>query len=129
MGASGRHVSVQFIGTQDDQNPAQKINAAYQFASTSAGGDLQVSTRNLTTDEKLQLHSRWTGVGAGRGDASYSNGGLTYTRSQCWDGATTLFDLTYQVTDPVVASGLNPDMGDPSACVFATAELPTITVP
>ena len=124
---SGRHVSVQFIGTQDDKNPGQKINAAYQFVSGSTGGDLQVSTRNLTTDEKLQLHSRWTGVGAGRGDASYSNGGLTYTRSQCWNGAGTLFDLTYQVTTPASA-GLT-DMGDPSACVFATAELPTITVP
>jgi hypothetical protein len=127
---SGRHVSVQFVGTQDDKNPAQKVNAAYQFASTSTGGDLQVSIRNLSTGEKLQLHSRWTGVGAGRGDASFFDGvAQTYTRSQCWNGALTLFDMTYQVTDPVVTSGLNPDMGAESACVFATAELPTITVP
>ena len=123
---SGQHVSVQFIGTQDDKVPDQKVNAGYQFASSSTGGDLQIAVRNLTTLAELQLHSRWTAVGAGRADASFSASGVTFTRSQCWDGASTLFDLTYQVTSPVVVG----DTGVVASCgVFATAELPTITVP
>lgn len=125
---SGRQVSVLFVGTQDDNVPTQKVNAAYQFASSSTGGDLQVATRNLSTLAELQLHSRWTAVGAGRGDASYFDGvAQTYTRSQCWDGAGSLFNLTYQATTPV-AAGLT-DMGAETSCVFATAQLPTITVP
>ena len=130
---SGRQVSVQFIGTQDDKDPTQKVNAAYQFASASAGGDLQIATRNLTTGTELQLHSRWTDVGAGRADATYAQpavGGqaaVNLSRSQCWDGASSLFNLTYQLTTPTfVGSG---DTGLETSCVFSSAAPPTLTVP
>lgn len=120
---AGARVALQFLGTNDHTNPQQKVNVAYQFSATSAGGDLQVATRNLTTAASLQLHSRWTGTGAGRGDASYSAGGQTITRSQCWDAASALFDLVYQSTGSAV------DVGTESACAFASKALPTITAP
>jgi hypothetical protein len=130
---SGRHVSLQFIGTQDDKVPAQKVNAAYQFASATAGGDLQIATRNLTTGTELLLHSRWTDVGAGRADANFSQpaagaqAAVNISRSQCWDGATTLFNLTYQLTTPPFAG--SGDTGVETSCVFSPAVPPTITVP
>jgi hypothetical protein len=120
---AGGHVALQFLGTQDDANPLQKVNVAYQFSATSAGGDLQVATRNLTTFASLQLHSRWIETGAGRGDASYSAGGQTITRSQCWDAASTLLNLLYQSTGSTV------DVGTESACAFGSAAAPTITAP
>jgi hypothetical protein len=120
---SGKHLTVQFVDTQDMNVPSQKVNAAYQFSETSDGGDLQVATRNLTTGATLALHSRWTATGAGRGDAQF-DGDITLGRSQCWSDAPGL-DLVFQVTDPVADS----DTGDVSACAFATAELPTITIP
>lgn len=121
---AGATVAVQFLGTQDSANPQQKVNAAYQFSSTSSGGDLQVATRNLTTAASLKLHSRWTGTGAGRGDAAYSPDGVqVITRSQCWDSASSLFNLVYQGTGSAV------DSGSESACAFAPAAPPTVAVP
>jgi hypothetical protein len=122
---SGRNVSVQFLGTKDPAEPTQTVNAAYQFAATASGGDLQVATRNLTTQAALTLHSRWTDTGAGRGDAAFTLGGVTFSRSQCWDGASTLFNLVYQVTSPDDLSGT----GSESACAFSPAQPPTITAP
>ena len=110
-------------GTQDSTNPQQKDNASYQFSKAANGGDLQVATRNLTTGATLQLHSRWTASGAGRGDASFSQGTSVVTRSQCWDTASTLFNLVFQSTGSVV------DTGSESACAFAPAAAPTITLP
>ena len=122
---SGRNVSVQFLGAKDSAEPTQKVNAAYQFAATSSGGDLQVATRNLTTEAALTLHSRWTDTGAGRGDATYKLGSLNSERSQCWDGASTLFNLVYQLTSPADPSVV----GSESACAFSPAQRPTITAP
>ena len=120
---AGGKVALEFLGTQDSTNPLQKVNVGYQFAATSAGGDLQVASRNLSTGASLQLHSRWNSVGAGRGDASYSAGGQTISRSQCWDAASTLFNLLYQST------GSATDLGSESACAFALAVPPAISVP
>ena len=123
---SDRNVSVQFLGTKDPVEPTQTVNAAYQFAATASGGDLQVATRNLTTEAALTLHSRWTDTGAGRGDAAFTLGGVTVSRSQCWDSASTLFNQVYQVTSPADPSS---DMGSESACAFPSAQPPTITAP
>ena len=120
---SGGHVSVQFLGTQDDANPLQKVNAAYRFAAASDGGDLQVATRNLTTDAQLALRTRWTGTGAGRADASFSEGGQTISRSQCWDGGSALFQLVFQSTGSTI------DLGSEARCAFAPAAPPTVTAP
>jgi hypothetical protein len=124
---SSASVSVQFLGTADSTVPTQKVNAAYQFFASrnGSGGDLQVATRNLTTGDRLDLHSRWTVTGAGRGDASFTSGTTTYSRSQCWDGGATLFDLVFQVTSPANAT----DVGVESSCAFSPASPPTITVP
>jgi hypothetical protein len=123
---SGGHVSAQFLGMQDAQVSTQRVNAAYQFAATAAGGDLQVATRNLTTGAQLTLHSRWNDAGAGRGDASFTIGTATFGRSQCWDGAATLFNLVFQATTPLADPG---DVGTESLCAFASAQPPTLTVP
>jgi hypothetical protein len=122
---SDRNVSAQFLGTKDPVELTQTVNAAYQFAASSSGGDLQVATRNLTTQAALTLHSRWTDTGAGRGDAAFTLGGVTFSRSQCWDSASTLFNLVYQVTNPDDSSGT----GSESACAFSPAEPPSITAP
>lgn len=122
---SGAHVSVQFLDTQDANDPTQKVNAAYQFSATSDGGDLQAATRNLASGARFSLHSRWLGTGAGRGDAAFSVSSVAVARSQCWDAASTLFNLTFQGTTPADAS----DMGLESSCAFAVAVAPTVTVP
>jgi hypothetical protein len=124
-------VSAKFLGTTDDDinsPPNSKVNAAYQFQATATGGDLQVASRNLTSHSVLTLHSRWTATGAGRGDASFFDGAsATYTRSQCWDGNTTLFNLVFQVTDPVTPG--NGDTGLESSCAFSPAAPPVIVAP
>ena len=124
---TGASVAVKFLGTDDDSAPNTKVNAAYQFQATATGGDLQVASGNLTSNAKLTLHSRWTGTGAGRGDASFFDGAsTTYTRSQCWDGNTTRFNLLYQVTSPVQPS----DTGVETSCgTFVPAAPPTIAAP
>jgi hypothetical protein len=120
-------VGVTFLGTDDDAAPGTRVNAAYAFTAAAAGGDLQVATRNLTSGAALTLHSRWTATGAGRGDATFSDGaGATYARSQCWAGAARLFDLVFQVTAPPQAS----DAGAESACApFLAAEPPALAAP
>jgi hypothetical protein len=123
---NGGKVSAQFLGTREALAPDQRVNAAYQFSADASGGDLQAATRNLSTNVQLTLHSRWTGTGAGRGDASFAFALGTFSRSQCWDGASTLFNEVYQVTSP---SDPGSDMGSESACAFAPAAPPTITVP
>jgi len=118
------HVAVTFLGT-DDANSTAKVNAAYQFDASAAGGDLQVATRNLSTNDTFTLHSHWTGVGAGRGDAKFA-GAATYTETQCWDSNATAFDLLYQVSSPAQASdtvGVSE-----SACAFPAAPL-TVVAP
>jgi hypothetical protein len=126
---SGRQVSVQFVGMKDDVVPTQTVNAAYAYQATSAGGELQVATHNLDTTVELTLHTRWTGTGAGRGDASYTAPLATYTQSQCWDGATTTpaFSLTYQLSSPAQLSDTG---GDPALlCAFPSAQPPSIVMP
>lgn len=120
---SGGHVAVQFLGTQADLNPDQRVNAAYQFDATSDGGDLQVATLNLTTAATLQLHTRWTSTGAGRADAAFSEGGQAISRSQCWDGGATLFRLVFQSTGSAI------DLGTEALCAFVPAAPPTIVAP
>ncbi|HET9595885.1 MAG TPA: hypothetical protein VFP65_09910 [Anaeromyxobacteraceae bacterium] len=125
---TSRQVGVQFLGTQDDQNPDQLVNAAYQFVAGASGGDLQVATRNLTTGARLTLHSRWTAAGAGRGDASFSLDGNTIVRSQCWDSnaASPAFGLLYQATSPIAAPD---DGGSEASCAFSPAAPPSIQAP
>jgi hypothetical protein len=125
---TSRQVGVTFLGTQDDQNPDQLVNAAYRFAAQASGGDLQVATRNLTTGARLTLHSRWTSTGAGRGDASFSLDGNTIVRSQCWDSnaGSPAFGLLYQATSPISTPD---DGGSESDCAFSPAAPPSIAAP
>jgi len=125
---SGASLSAQFLGTQDSVNPSQTVNAGYQFLATAGGGDLQLAVENMTTQAVLLLHSRWTSSGAGRGDASFSQGTNSVARSECWDSDASVppFELLYQVTTPADPS----DSGDVSSCgSFTTAVPPTIAVP
>jgi hypothetical protein len=120
------HVAVTFLGTDDGNNPGQKVNAAYQFDASASGGDLQAATRNLSSNDTFALHSQWNSVGAGRGDAKFQ-GSQTYTETQCWDGNATTFNLVYQASSPAQLSdtvGVDPSV----VCVFPAAPL-TIVAP
>jgi hypothetical protein len=119
---SARHLEVQFLGMSDGAASVKGTNAAYQFDATSAGGDLQVATRNLDTGVTLELHSRWDATGAGRGDAAVSDT-VVYTESQCWSSAATGLAETYDVKSTGEETGLV------STCVYPDAVLPTITAP
>ncbi len=124
---SAHALDARFLGTRDSDHPEQTVDAAYAFEATSAGGDLQVATRNRDSGAGLTLHSRWTATGAGRGDAVFTQGSVTIARSECWDAAATLFDLLYRETSPDLDSS---NFGDVASCgAFATAVTPFITAP
>ncbi len=120
-------VDVQFLGMIDRNDPGDpanpnKVNAAYAFAASAAGGDLQVAWRTLPPNAAatLSLHSRWDGSGAGRGDAKFVGGGFTYTESECWAGGASSFALVYDT---------NPPSGSESACAFSPAEYASLAAP
>ncbi|HUK65448.1 MAG TPA: hypothetical protein VLV17_01375 [Anaeromyxobacteraceae bacterium] len=125
---SGANLSVQFLGTKDSDG-VNLDNAAYQYTANSSGGDLQLAVENLGTTAELQLNSRWTTTGAGRGDAQVTTPAATYTESQCWDSAATIFNLLYDIQDGSVLVPQGGSSSDESVCAFIPAALPTITVP
>jgi hypothetical protein len=126
---TGVDVSVQFLGTPDAEHAGELVNAAYQFTGAENGGDLQVAAQNTTSQDILLLHSRWTATGAGRGDAQFESTTATYTESECWDSASTIFNLLYETQNAEVVFPEGGTTADESLCAFAPAELPTITPP
>ncbi len=67
--------------------------------------------------EDIVMHSRWANTGAGRADVQISGGDVStlVKATECW--STSFFRSYY--TD---SAGLEPTVGDPSACVFADAQ-------
>lgn len=75
-----------------DQDPANPhlMDATYSFVRDPGhGGDLGLGVVNLDTSERLSLHTRWDGTGAGRSDVHYqgANGTPDFTSTECWAGA------------------------------------------
>lgn len=109
--AAASTVQATFVGARDAAT-GTLMNAAYDFASSGAGGSLSIALeRREGAPSAISLHSRWDATGAGRGDAQgHATDGswsVTYGASECWDGA---FALTWD-TDPA--------FGDPTACPAA----------
>ncbi len=113
-----RTVEATLVGGRDEQH-GNPLDAAYAFAATGEGGDLQVAFEGVDQAANpvgLSLHTRWDATGAGRGDAKVfaadSAGSWTfdYGASECWAGAAGGFALTYD-TDPAV--------GEVTACAAA----------
>jgi hypothetical protein len=110
----------------DENGVDQPVSFDYAYAENQDGsGDLQFAIHGDLDDpgsqfEDALIRSRWLATGAGRGDAMVGGGdlgGITVTASECWD---TTFRRVYY-TDSV---NWQPTEGDPSACVFADADLP-----
>jgi hypothetical protein len=120
-------IGVQFLGMVDRENPGtgavpNKVNAAYAFAATGAGGDLQVAFRTLAPNapKTLSLHARWDATGAGRGDVEFGAAGFTYQESECWAGGASAFALVYDT---------NPATGAEAACAYQPAAYATLQAP
>jgi hypothetical protein len=110
----------------DPANP-NRFNAAYDFKASPSGGDLQVAWRTLPPDaaRTVNLHSRWTTNGQGRGDAAFTPGAIA-TWNECWLGNTNQFQLGYQMVNDMV----NASFADIAACgPFSTADYGTLTAP
>ncbi len=118
-------VGVHFLGTKDADHPGTTVNAAYRYAGSPVGGDLQVASRNLVSGDSFTLRSRWTGAGAGRGDAQFAGAAGSFAESQCWSGNTTRFALVYQASTPAAPS----DTGSEASCAFTPAAPPTVAAP
>lgn len=122
---AGRTLDVEFLGMTDEHDASQRANARYRYADGAAGGDLQVATKNTTTNATLGLHSRWLPGGAGRGDAVATDANGTWQVSECWGAGSDGFALVYQLSTPAQAS----DTGSESACAFAPASYPEFVSP
>lgn len=123
-------VDALFLGVKDNDHAGQKLNAAYSFAEAGgAGGDLDVAWHNTTSNNRLSLHSRWKGTGAGRADLSLSIAGGTgayqASASECWRAAD--FKVSYFHTDD--PAHLGPDGGVETDCAFSPAAPGTRTAP
>ncbi|HUJ59924.1 MAG TPA: hypothetical protein VLX92_15575 [Kofleriaceae bacterium] len=111
------------ITTTDANNQAQSLDYAYD-QTTDGGGSMQLqlvaNVGGTAAEENVELHSRWLGTGAGRGDAKISGGDLGSEQaiaSECWD---TSFDRVYY-TDNV---NFEPTEGDASQCAYSDVDLP-----
>jgi hypothetical protein len=108
------------LGTRTEE-PGVFMNAVYAFDATGTGGELQLAFETIEdVPANLSLRTRWDDAGAGRGDAQYVEGGLTYRESECWAGASASFALVYDT---------NPVRGAESACAFAPAAYADVIVP
>jgi len=124
---SGLSIEATFVGFTD-QNDGTLGNARYAYLETASQGDLQVAFRNRTASPEatLALHSRWViPSGEGRGDASFTQGLLSYNASECWSGSAQAFQVVYwNSNDPG-----QPQSGVESACAFTGAEPPSFLAP
>jgi hypothetical protein len=125
---AGLVVQATFLNALDkDPRRPHRIDAVYRFDETGTDGDLQIQLRDLATDERIGLRTRWKhDTGAGRADARYdgfdvAHAPVSYDATQCWAGAASGWAETYDTTTWPVS-------GSPSACVFDTRPDPLLTV-
>lgn len=124
---SGLSIGATFTGLTDS-NDGSVGNARYSYAESATQGDLQVAFRNTTADPDatLSLHSRWViPTGEGRGDATFTQGLLTYNASECWSSSGQGFQVVYWTSnDPG-----QPTSGNEAACAFSGAQPPSFSAP
>ncbi|MBI5067430.1 MAG: hypothetical protein HZB56_04260 [Deltaproteobacteria bacterium] len=123
----GLSIGATFTGLTDG-NSGSLGNARYSYAESATQGDLQVAFRNTTADPDatLALHSRWViPTGEGRGDATFTQGALTYGASECWNGSSQGFRVVYWTSnDPN-----QPASGSEADCAFTGAQPPSFPAP
>ena len=124
---SGLSIGATYTGLTDG-NTGDVGNARYSYTASATQGDLQVAFRNTTADPDatLSLHSRWViPTGEGRGDASFTQGLLTYNASECWSGSSQGFQVVYWTSnDPA-----QPTSGNEADCAFSGAQPPSFSAP
>lgn len=122
-------LDVTFLGVKDDDHAGQKLNIVYGFREQQLGGDLEIAWRNLTSNDRLSLHSRWQGTGAGRSDLAVQvtggTGNYQASASECWRGGD--FKVVYFTTNDPAHLGA-PD-GTESSCAFTPAAPATKQAP
>jgi hypothetical protein len=123
----GLSIEATFLGFTDRSN-GNVGNARYAYLASATQGDLQVAFRNVTADPDatLALRSRWViPTGQGRGDATFTQGLLTYDASECWSGATAGFKVVYWTSnDPG-----QPASGNAADCAYDAAQAPAFPAP
>ncbi len=122
---AARHLDLSIMSTNDLGQPVQ---AEYAYNETEAGGgdmvfDITGDAGGTAAQENIVLRSRWQADGQGRADARLSGGDLATTAeaSECWSDT---FRRVYY-TDNV---NFAPTEGTASACAFATADLPPLSL-
>lgn len=123
---AGTAIDAAFVGARSS-DPANRhfLDAAYSFRDAGAGGELQIAFENLETTETVGLRTRWTGTGAGRGDAHYNGpdgrgGRVDYFASECWAGEPLGFVEVYDSKVP---------FGAESSCAFVPASYSDLQLP
>jgi hypothetical protein len=127
------HIDALFLGVKDGdpKHEGQKLNAAYGYdEDVSGGGSLEIAFRNLTSSDKVALHSRWKATGAGRADVNvfiHGDAGATFSAglSECW-GAPPFKVTWFTSTDP---KDLGPDSGNAADCAFSDVKPASRTAP
>jgi hypothetical protein len=109
------HIVANFKGVDDKspKNIGQRGNAYYDFHElVSGGGDMEVAWHNLSSDERIDIHSRWLANGSGRADVTdlVTSGSLSL--SNCWATAAAGFATTFDSFGHV---------GTESACTISPA--------
>jgi hypothetical protein len=119
-------ITVNFLGANDNQHAGQKTDTIYQYADdANGGGDLQVASKNTTSNDTFTIHSRWLNTGAGRGDVSYNATFYNATASECWSAGA--FLVTYwHASDP---NNLGADSGIETDCAFSPADFTSLNAP
>lgn len=121
-------VGATFTGCTDKSN-GHRSDAKYAYSQSATQGDLQLAVRDNSATPApatLQLHSRWMmDTGAGRGDAYFDQGVVSYDASECWSGFADGFQVVYWSSN----SPALPPSGSESACAFAPAAPPTLQLP
>lgn len=117
-----------FLNARNTDDPGldpaspNRVNAAYAFGASAAGGDLQVGWRTLpagVAERTVALHTRWLTGSGGRADVAATAPSGSGAWSECWGGPPA-WTMTWD--------GLHAT-GSEAACLFPTAAPPTITIP
>jgi hypothetical protein len=109
------HVVAHFNGVKDQQNASQTGNAYYNYQQdVTGGGDMEIAWHNLSTNERIDIHSRWKADGAGRADLIVLQTPTEVRFSNCWSAALAGFVTVY-----------SPTSGSVSACTYADAAFGT----
>ena len=122
LGDLAIRVGLMAVTGPDAQPPT---NAVYVYNQVAGGdGAFEFQTQRDLNDngvlEHTAIRARWNANGAGQAEAAALGGDLQQNVAhlvECWD---TQFELTFRAD----SSGMNPPLGDPATCRFASQPPP-----